>query len=241
MDLDAIAAAAADLVLGACCVGCDRPGLALCARCAEQLAGMPFRTWPDPTPPGLPPVWAATTYDDVARAALVAHKEDGRTALGRPLGQALGVATMGLLASLADSGGVVRLVPIPSRRATVRARGHDPLARMAQEAGRILRRAGIPATVTKGLRHRRDVADQAGLNAAERAANLAGALVVRSRVPVGRGEAWVVVDDIVTTGATALEATRALGAADILVRGVAVVAATQRRTPPSPARDPSIW
>ena len=232
MELDSIVAAAADLVLGACCVGCGRPGLALCVRCGECLGRMPFRTWPDPCPAGLPPVWAATTYDDVARAALVAHKEEGRTALGRPLGQALAVAAMGLLASAPGSGGGVRLVPVPSRPATVRARAHDPLLRMAHEATRTLRRAGIPTTVATVLRHRRAVADQAGLNAAERAANLSGAFIGRRRGRAGGDDVWVVVDDIVTTGATALEATRALLDADISVRGVAVVAATQRRTSP---------
>jgi predicted amidophosphoribosyltransferase len=235
MELDSIVAAAADLVLGACCVGCERPGLALCGRCGQRLGRMPFRTWPDPCPAGLPPVWAATTYDDVARAALVAHKEDGRTGLGRPLGRALAVAAMGLLASVPGPGGAVRLVPVPSRRATVRARGHEPLLRMTHEAARALRRAGIPTTVATVLRHRRAVADQAGLNAAERAANLAGAFVVRRRGPTGGADVWLVVDDIVTTGATALEATRALLDADIPVRGVAVVAATQRHTPPSAA------
>jgi predicted amidophosphoribosyltransferase len=69
--------------------------------------------------------------------------------------------------------------------------------------------------------------DSAGLGIAERAANLAHAMVARS--PAVRAGA-VVVDDIVTTGATLGEASRALAAAGWPVIGAAVVAATPRRS-----------
>lgn len=234
--MDSLRAAAADLVLGAACVGCGRPGVPMCIRCARTLRALPFRTWPDPCPPGLPPVWALTAYDDVVRAALVAHKESGVLALARPLGEALALAVLGLVASQPCGSAGLRLVPVPSHPATVRARGHDPLQRIAGETRRALVRAGMPARVTRSLRQRRRVADQAGLGASERSANLVGAFV--ARVPGARtGGQVCVVDDIVTTGATALEATRALTEAGHQVLGVAVVAATQRRTH---ARMPSI-
>lgn len=237
MDLDAIAAAAADLVLGSCCVGCEHPGPVLCAGCERVFEDLPVRTWPDPCPEGLPPVWALTAYDGVARVALVAHKEHAQLALTRPLGRALAVAAMGLLASTPGRGDGVRLVPVPSRPAVVRERGHDPLARLAQAAARSLRRAGIAATVSKALRQRRDVADQAGLGAAERGTNLVGAFAGRPRDRTGPDDSWIVVDDIVTTGATAVEASRALAAAGVPVLGVAVIAATQRHTPAGVGED----
>lgn len=235
MDLASLSAAAADLILGVTCVGCERPGLTLCTDCNRLLGTQPFRTWPDPCPAGLPRVWAATSYAGTARAALVAHKEEGQLTLARPLGRALALAVLGLLASRPATQGPVELVPVPSRRAVVRSRGHDPLLRMAREAGRALRQAGVDAGVGNVLRQCRGVADQAGLDAAGRAANLAGAFAVtRDRVVRRRANAWVVVDDIITTGATALEAAGALAAADVSVLGVAVVAATQRHTPFAP-------
>ena len=229
MDLDAIRAAAADLVLGTCCVGCDRPGLSLCSRCAGALVGLPSRTTPSPCPPGLPAVWTLTAYDSVPRAALVAHKEEGVLALARPLGEALAMSVTGLLASLRrEVAPPVRLVPVPSRRAVVRERGHDPLGRIVREARRALRRSGIDADVTPVLVSARRVADQAGLGATERARNLAGAFTTRGPVG-GSSGSWVVVDDIVTTGATACEASRALTESGRPVLGVAVVAATRLR------------
>jgi predicted amidophosphoribosyltransferase len=234
--MDSLRAAAADLVLGAACVGCARPGLPLCTGCARTLRGLPFRTWPDPCPLGLPPVWALTAYDDVARAALVAHKEEGVLALARPLGEALALAVLGLVASMPGGSDALQLTPVPSHPATVRARGHDPLQRITGEARRALQRAGLTTRVTRSLRQRRRVADQAGLGATERAVNLADAFVARPPGPMTSAPVCLV-DDIVTTGATALEASRALIAAGHPVLGVAVVAATQRHTD---ARIPSI-
>lgn len=203
-----------DLVLPRDCASCRAPGRTLCPGCRDGLRGPPFAHVPTPPPPGLPAVLAAATYDGVVRDLLLAHKERGRTTLAAPLG--------GLLAAaVAPYGRGVVLVPVPSAPAAVRARGHDHARRLAAAAGR---RAGLRAAWL--LRGARVVADQSGLDPAARAANLAGALVARRPLD---GLAVVVVDDVVTTGATLAEAARALRAAGADVRGAAVVAATQLR------------
>jgi predicted amidophosphoribosyltransferase len=210
-------AALLDLVLPRDCAGCRAPGVGLCRACAAALHAGPRRTRPTPCPPGLPPLTAAAAYDGPVRALLLAHKEHGRLLLVRPLGAALA----GAVALLAPPPGAV-LVPVPSSPAAVRARGHDHARRLAREAAR---RSGLRARPV--LVPQRAVADQAGLDAAGRAANLAGALVVRHRL---EGVDVVLVDDVVTTGATLAEAARALRAAGARVHGAAVVAATLRRS-----------
>lgn len=224
--------AAADLFAGARCVGCDRPGRALCDGCGSRLSEPPFRADPRPRPRGLPDVWAAAPYDGVARAALLAHKEHAVLALTPALGRALAASVVACLCA-AQVAGVERsscaIIPVPSRAAVVRARGHDPVLRMARVAAAQLRRVGLDIAVESLLRVSRSVRDQASLDRDQRRANLHGAMRAR-RPPPSRGDRMaVVVDDIVTTGATASEAARALGEVGVNVVGAAVVAATALR------------
>lgn len=227
---------AAELAFGSVCAGCaSEPGL-ICAKCRDRLHGSAVNVRQLGAEPGSPSVAAAASYADAVREIILAHKERGRLGLARPLGEALAVAVATLLEGPAgdgdahegrrDGGARVALVPVPSSRHAVRTRGHDAVARMTRHAARLLRRGGLDCTIVPALRHRRAVADQSGLSVPERAENLAGALTVRGSA--GRllsGCDVVVVDDIVTTGATLLEARRALCDAGHRPSGAAVVAA----------------
>ena len=227
-----LARAAADLALGASCAGCTRePGL-LCLHCRDTLAAPARRVAPEPAPPRLPPVYAVAAYEGVVRSILGAHKEGGRLGLARPLGEALARAVCGGLGGVRGPASRVVLVPVPSRPGSARTRGHDPLLRTARRAATRLSRAGVPTQVVPALAHRRAVVDQAGLDHRERRVNLAGALGLRrSAAPLLRGAVVVVVDDVMTTGATLAEATRALASGGVAVEAAAVVAATRRRSP----------
>ncbi|WP_411145271.1 ComF family protein [Streptomyces sp. x-80] len=215
----------ADLVLPVDCAGCGRPRTALCAACRLALARGgrgAGRVRPEPVPGGLPRVWASAVYADAVRAVLLAHKERGALWLAEPLGATLAEAVRGLRAG----GGPLLLVPVPSARGAVAGRGHDPVRRVALAAAGELRRAGAAVRVLPALRQRRVVADQAALSARQRLANVAGALVMRGGAdrPLAAAPA-VLVDDLVTTGATLAEAARAVMAAGGRVAGAAVVAA----------------
>jgi predicted amidophosphoribosyltransferase len=223
-----------DLVLGSSCVGCGRPGRPLCAECRAGLPGSAAIAWPTPTPPGLVPPFATGAYDGVLRAMVLAHKERRVLALARPLGELLAHAAGAAMDAAAGPGHPVVLVPVPSRPGAVRQRGHDPTAAMVRTAARALARQGRDATAVRMLRLRPGVADQAGLDARRRAANLAGSMAASSAVVRRVGErvhrAHVVVcDDVLTTGATLREAQRALEAAGVRVLASATVAATRRR------------
>jgi predicted amidophosphoribosyltransferase len=220
------------LVLPVPCGGCGSPRTVLCEDCGRALYGTwPCRVRPVPEPAGLPVVHAAAPYEDSVRAVLLAHKERGALGLAGPLGKALAGAVR---AAAPPGTGVapLLLVPVPSTRRAVGARGHDAARRIALAAAAELRKEGRPARVLPVLRQRREVADQVGLGARQRAANLSGAL----EVAVGgarllEGGRVVLVDDLMTTGASLVEAARALrggvrpGAAGSVQVSAAVVAA----------------
>jgi predicted amidophosphoribosyltransferase len=221
---------AIDLLLGGACVGCGRPGRLLCPWCAADLPVGAVPAWPTPVPEGLVEPWAAAVYADTVREMVLGLKERRLFGLAAPLGRLLAAA----VACELPRGSPVVLVPVPSRARTVRARGHDPTHAITVRAARQLRVAGVEVEVRRLLRLGRGVVDQAGLDAAERAANLAGSMRCRpgpvSRLRGRPGPVRVVVcDDVLTTGSTAREAQRALETAGLEVVRVATVAATPRR------------
>ena len=155
----------------------------------------------------------------------MAHKENARYTLAGPLGRLLADAVRTALGQRR----AIWLCPVPSPRATVRRRGHDPLGRITKAAVRSLCRQGIDARTAPALRVVRRPDDQAGLSAERRTANLDGAFGVRSRwAETLIDQPVLVVDDVITTGSTLGEACRALESAGIGVLGCAVLAATVR-------------
>lgn len=225
-----------DLALGSRCAVCDLPGRVLCRHCDRRLPRAGYRVRPDPEPVGLAPTFVAGPYADPLRRLVLAHKEHRVLGLAAPLGRILA----DVVTSAVPGGAEVALVAVPSSPGTVRRRGHDPLARTVRAAAGVLRRSGRGALVPVLLRQYRPVADQAGLDAEGRAENLNGSLAVVGRAHralAGRPVVLVVCDDVVTTGATAREAQRALETNGLTVSAVAAVAATGRRSVgPSSAR-----
>jgi predicted amidophosphoribosyltransferase len=241
-----------DLFLGSTCAVCGLAGRALCEGCSRALPQRAATCWPSPTPPGLAHPVATGEYDGPLKLLVNAHKEQHRFALAGPLGDLLATSVLvhtgpppaGGASSTGPTGPEVLLVPVPSRAAVVRRRGHDPLLRVARRAAARLRGLGIQTAVAGLLRSVRAAEDQAGLGAAARATNLAGSMTcpasrARRSDPRHRSPPplVVVVDDVITTGATVREAQRALEAAGVEVAGIAAVAAT-RRTTARPAPPP---
>ncbi|GAA5112055.1 ComF family protein [Pseudonocardia adelaidensis] len=187
MDVRGLGAALVDLVLPGDCAGCGAPEHPWCAQCRGEL-GPPTR----PHLPGGPAVLAVGRYTGALRSALLHYKERGRRDLARPLGQLLAAAL-----DEAVGPAPVWLVPAPSRPAAARERGGDHVARLC----RVVARGRPGVRVVRPLRLARRARDSVGLDADQRAANLAGRVLVRTAALPGPGPV-LLVDDVVTTGAT---------------------------------------
>lgn len=205
----AACAEALALLLPVACAGCDEPDTALCERCILALTPMPVHRTLD-VPGGTVALWSALSFEGVAARVVRAIKEDGRTGLLAALAPALEVS----LASAGAAGAL--LVPLPTSRASYRRRGF-------RVPDLLIRRAGFRPH--RLLAYTRRTSDQRGLDRAGRRRNVEGSLRAS---PDAAGRRVVVVDDVVTTGATLAEAVRALRAAGAEVVAAVAVAATPR-------------
>ena len=218
----ALGAGRRDPLCGECWTGLERIAPPWCDRC-----GLPFlRLVPAgpaagsagvcqacaTTPPAFVYARAATYYGDRARAALQALKFRGKRALARPLADLV-------YEQVAHSlpGDIEALVPVPLSPARERERGFNQSALLAE---RIARRLDVPVR-PRWLVRTRATRPQTDLSARERRANVRQAF---RATPAVEGRHVVVVDDVLTTGATVEECCRALGAAGARQVGVLTVA-----------------
>lgn len=241
---------------------CGELDVRWCARCAALLAGAPVRAERgaprldrlDGVPPV--PVWTLTPYMGPVRDVVVHWKDRGRADLDHLLAPALrrAAARLGPAVSRALAGvsegrpgpasdvaagtqahAPLTVVPVPSAGAARRARGREPVAVLARAVAHGLRDAGVPARVLPALVRRGPARDQVGLGARARGRNLSGAVRMtrRGARALGQRSVCILVDDVLTTGATLAAVERALERHGHDVLGATVLAAT----PPPRAAD----
>lgn len=238
-----------DVVAPRDCLSCSAPGRTLCARCtAVVLASRPLVDHRRVGRPMLMGGW----LEGALGAAVRGYKSGAGRGLARPLSVVLAAAIEELLVGEGSPPDIAsgelgcRLVAVPPSLRARWTRGDDVLGNVVDLAGAALRRRGLAADRVRWLEPARLVRDQRGLGARSRRLNVEGSLRVRpgahGAVRAGNPPV-IVVDDVVTTGATLREAIRALtqgaqgaGAGSVagcgpIILGAAVIAATRDHHP----------
>ncbi len=199
-----------ELVFPSRCVACGILGLHLCEKCSNEMKPSHIKTiFPSNSGFSLI-VISATSYSPIASSILLASKESHITSADSVIRELLGHS----LSFFLDKYEADFLLPIPSRPSMNRKRGRSYISEIAASVGN---QHCLP-TISL-LRHGRIVRDQSSLARSGRRNNLDGALVVEDRDRVAENSRALLIDDLVTTGATLLEAARALRYAGIEVSG----------------------
>lgn len=230
----------ARLVVPVACPGCGLHDVRWCDECAAPWWEPPVR-WESAAPrldisgrPALP-VWAISELAGGNHAMVVAWKDGGRRDLDRFFAEAVERAAMVIAPALAgalppDLVGGVAVVPVPARSSSTRRRGIDLPALLARAAAQGLSRSGVDADVRPVLAIGRG--EQRGASARQRWRQ-AGSLRVKR--DVGEPALALLVDDVMTTGATLAAAMRALEVTFLTAAAGLCVAAA----PPSGIRAPT--
>lgn len=234
-----------DLLFPISCVGCQRPGEQWCIWCRRISRHPVITTWAEyggASEPvstsrlslGAPPLSSGQAFEALAlqrrrlaiasaapyigsvRRALIAYKEGGRVPLARPLGALLSAAVEEIRRTSPPN--PISLVPAPSTRASTRARGFDHVALLGRQVG-----LSIVTPLRSTPRQ-----DQTTLSRQGRKENVRGRIHCATDL---RGQQVILIDDLVTTGATLAESALVLEQANADVLGAAVCARTILTSP----------
>lgn len=219
------------LVLPVACGGCGLPDVPWCEACGALLAGAPWRCEEragrlDALGGSVPfPVWTLTDNVGPARAAVVAWKDGGRLDLTSHLVAALARAAWCVRPHLGRR--PVLLVAVPSAAAARRRRGAWVVDDLARGVARALDPTHRDVVRVPALRRRGPARDQVGLGVRDRGRNLEGRVVATRR---GRrtlpGATVLLLDDVLTTGASLAASASAVRAAGGRVAGALTLAST---------------
>ena len=202
------------------CPGCTAPtesNRQVCGPCLNRLDPANLGDWVAAvTSPGtLDGAWSAFWFDDRLQDLVHAFKYDRREAIGQQLGEAAAGQMPGDVVA-----GYDLLVPIPLHKARQQERGFNQAAVLAASLGRLWQRP-VAADIAVRLRRTKS---QTNLTTEERRRNVADSFTITTQ---GQGEHILLIDDVLTTGATTAECAAALEAAGYGGVGVFTIATPQ--------------
>lgn len=210
------------------CLVCDRrqesTETRVCAECWRSLVPCPPEMQAEKElPPYLDAIYSVFIFDDKMQLIIHALKYNGYRSLGLELGRLVGRK----LKARFTLDGMTTLVPIPLHPIKQRERGYNQAALIARGIKEV---TGM-AVDEKVLKRIKNTKTQTQLSAAERQVNVEGAFALKSN-SFQAGQTFILIDDVITTGATMSAAARVLKEAGaVKIIGVSVAAPTSKNNP----------
>ena len=211
-----------ELIYPNICLCCGKTGVKICHNCSKYWLANPNKSKVENKC-----LFFVTTYDETTSPIILAAKESGNREaiklIARSIASSISFAILNL--GIAQP---INLVTIPSQLSAIRRRGRDHIKDLVQEVIIQLNQQNIDAIYLPILKPIKKIKDQSDLNGLQRKENMSQAFIVKSS-PISQS-AVILIDDLVTTGASIHEGVRALSEAKITVDAVVTACAVGRNS-----------
>ena len=211
-----------ELIYPNICLCCGKTGTKICRNCSKYWLVNPTKSKVMNNY-----LFFVTTYNETTSPVILAAKESGNREavklIARSITSSIGFAILNL--------GIdqpINLVTIPSQLSAIRRRGRDHINDLVQEVIIQLNQRNIEAIYLPILKPIKKIKDQSDLNGLQRKENMSHAFMVKSS-PISQS-AVILIDDLVTTGASIQEGVRALAEAKITIDAVVTACAVGRNS-----------
>jgi ComF family protein len=211
-----------ELIYPNICLCCGKTGAKICHNCSKYWLANPNKSKVENNC-----LFFVTTYDETTSPIILAAKESGNREAVKLIARSITSSISFAILNLGISQ-PINLVTIPSQLSAIRRRGRDHIEDLVQEVITQLHNQNINAIYLPILKPIKKIKDQSNLNGLQRKENMSHAFIVK-RSPISQS-AVILIDDLVTTGASIHEGVRALSEAKITVDAVVTACAVGRNS-----------
>jgi len=211
-----------ELIYPNICLCCSKTGAKICHNCSKYWLANPNKSKVENNC-----LFFVTVYDETTSPIILAAKESGNREAVKLIARSITSSISFAILNLGISQ-PINLVTVPSQLSAIRRRGRDHIKDLVQEVIIQLNQQNIDAIYLPILKPIKKIKDQSDLNGLQRKENMSHAFIVKSS-SISQS-AVILIDDLVTTGASIQEGVRALTEAKITVDAVVTACAVGRNS-----------
>ena len=211
-----------ELIYPNICLSCGKTGAKICHNCSKYWLAKPNKSKIENNY-----LFFVATYDESTSPIILAAKESGSREAVKLIARSIACSISFAISNL-DISKPINLITIPSQLSAIRKRGRDHIKDLVLEVIIQLDLQNIDAIYLPILKPRKKIKDQSNLNGLQRKENMSHAFIAKSS-PISQS-AVILIDDLVTTGASVQEGVRALAEAKITIDAVVTACAVGRNS-----------